>query len=220
MKVSLVIPTLDEEEVIGRVLSDIPNDVVDEIIVVDSSGDATAKIASDFGARVFSEWRKGYGRALQSGIEKSEGEIVVYMDGDYTYDPKEISKITNPILSGECDVVIGNRLGRMMYPRAMNLLNRFGNFVISLTFSVTFLRGVIDTQCGLRAIRKEFLKGLCYGDYGMPYMTEQLVKVVKKGARISSVAVTYRPRIGETKLSLWTDGLKIMKVVLRERLSR
>jgi glycosyltransferase involved in cell wall biosynthesis len=220
MKVSLVIPTLNEEKAIGKVLSRIPNNIVDEMIVVDSSSDATAKIAASFGAKVVFEHGKGYGRALQSGIEKSEGEIVVYMDGDYTYDPKDILKIVGPILSGKCDVVVGNRLNRMMYPDAMNLLNRFGNFVISLVFSIAFLKRVIDTQCGLRAIRKKFLNELSYRDYGMPYVTEQLIKLVKKGARIGNVAVTYRPRIGKTKLCAWTDGFKILKVILRGRFEK
>jgi glycosyltransferase involved in cell wall biosynthesis len=220
MKVSLVIPTLNEEEAIGNVLRNIPHDTVDEILVADSSSDATPKIAMSFGAKVILETRKGYGRALQSGVDHSEGEIVVYMDGDHTYNPRDIPKIIKPILSGKCDVVIGNRLSHMMYPKAMNILNRFGNSVISLFLSVTFLRKVYDTQCGLRAIRKRFLKGLNCRDYGMPYVTEQLIKLVKKGARIDNVAITYRPRVGETKLRAWADGFKIMKVVLRERLSR
>jgi glycosyltransferase involved in cell wall biosynthesis len=220
MRVSLVIPTLNEEEAIGKVLSDIPTDIVDEVLVADSSSDATPRIAMSFGAKVILERRKGYGRALQSGVENSEGEIVVYMDGDYTYNPRDIPKVIEPILSGKCDVVIGNRLSRMMYPRAMNILNRFGNSVISLFLSVTFLRRVTDTQCGLRAIRRRFLEEFHYRDYGMPYVTEQLIKLVKKGARIDNVVVAYRPRVGETKLSAWTDGFKIMKAVLRERLSR
>jgi len=220
MQVSLVIPTLNEEEAIGSVLSDIPKNIVDEVLVADSSSDATPRIAMSFGAKVILEGRKGYGRALQSGVENSKGEIVVYMDGDYTYNPRDIPKIIKPILSGKCDVVIGNRLNHMMYPKAMNILNRFGNSVISLFLSVTFLRRINDTQCGLRAIRRRFLKELDYRDYGMPYVTEQLIKLVKRGARIDNVAITYRPRVGETKLRAWTDGLKIMKVVLRERLSR
>jgi glycosyltransferase involved in cell wall biosynthesis len=160
--------------------------------------------------------RKGYGRALQTGIENAPGDIVVYMDGDFTYDPSDISQIVEPILSGKCDVVLGNRLNGRMYPGAMSLLNRVGNILLSLIFSLVFLRGVKDTQCGLRAIRKRFLDGLSYRDYGMPYVTEQLIKLVKRGARIGNVPIAYRPRIGETKLCAWTDGFRILKVILRE----
>lgn len=190
---------------------------VDEVIVVDSSTDATAKIAEALGAKVIFESRKGYGRALQSGIEKASGDIIVYIDGDYTYDVKDIPRIVEPILSGKYDVVLGNRLCNKMQSGAMNLLNRFGNTLVSLIFSLVFFKKVNDTQCGLRAIRKRFLEEHSYRNYGMPYVTEQLTKLVKEGARIANVPVIYRPRIGTTKLCAWTDGFKILRVIFRER---
>jgi glycosyltransferase involved in cell wall biosynthesis len=217
LRVSVIVPTLNEENAIGKVLAEVQKvDVVDEIIVVDSSTDATAKIAEDFGAKVIFESRKGYGRALQSGMEKASGNIVVYIDGDFTYDSKDIPRIVEPILSGKCDVVLGNRLSTKMQSGAMNLLNRFGNKLISLIFSILFLRKIDDTQCGLRAMRKRFLEDLPYRDYGMPYVTEQLIKLVKEGARIVNIPVVYRPRIGTTKLCGWTDGFKILRVIFRD----
>lgn len=220
VKVSVIVPTLDEEETIEQVLADIPRNVVDELVVVDGSTDATAKIAEGLGAKVVFEPRKGYGRALQSGIEKSVGDVVVYIDGDYTYDPKDIARVVQPILNGKYDVVLGNRLNGGMHPGAMSLLNRVGNSFLSLILSAVFLKRVHDTQCGLRAIRKEFLKGNCYRESGMPYVTEQLIKLIKQGARIHSAPVTYRPRVGTSKLSIWSDGFKILMVILRGRLRR
>jgi glycosyltransferase involved in cell wall biosynthesis len=220
MKVSVIMPTMDEEEAIGQVLVNVPRNVVDELIVVDGSADATAKVAESLGAMVVFEHRKGYGRALQSGIEKSAGDVVVYIDGDYTYDPRDIPRVVEPILNGECDVVLGNRLNGGMYPGAMSLLKRVGNSLLSLFFSVVFVKRVHDTQCGLRAIRKEFLKGNCYREYGMPYVTEQLIKLIKQGARINSAPVAYRSRVGVTKLSTWADGYGILMAILRGRLRR
>ena len=218
MEASVIVPTLNEEEAIGKVLADVRMiDVVGEVIVVDSSTDATAKIAESFGAKVIFESRKGYGRALQSGVEKAKGDIVVYIDGDYSYDARDIPRILEPILLGEYDVVLGNRLNRKMQSGAMSLVNRFGNTLISLIFSLTFLKKVNDTQCGLRAIRKRFLKKQFYRNYGMPYVTEQLIKLIKAGARIANIPINYRPRIGTTKLCTWTDGFKILKVIFRER---
>jgi len=219
-KVTVVIPTLNEVFAIGKVLSEMPYEFLDEIIVVDSSKDDTPKIAKSLGAKVISESLRGYGRALQTGVEKASGDVVVYIDGDYTYNPMDIPRIVEPILKGECDVVLGNRLNRMMTPGAMNFLNMFGNIIISLFFSILFLRRVNDTQCGLRAIRKPFLDGLSYRDYGMTYVTEQLIKIAKKGGRIGNIPVDYRQRIGKTKLRAWTDGLNILKIILKERLSR
>jgi len=220
LRISVIVPTLDEEVAIGQVLMDMPRSMVDELIVVDGSTDATAKIAEGFGAKIVPEWRRGYGRALQTGIEKSVGEVLVYIDGDSSYDARDIPRIVEPILKGECDVVLGNRFSREMQPGAMPLLNRIGNHIVSLVFSVLSAKRVNDSQCGLRAVRKQMLGYNSYGDYGMPYVTEQLIKLVKQHARVRSVPVAYRPRVGRTKLSLWTDGFKILRVILRERLRR
>ncbi|MEM1530485.1 MAG: glycosyltransferase [Candidatus Bathyarchaeia archaeon] len=218
--ISIIIPTLNEALTIGSVISRMQKVPFDEIIVVDSSNDDTPKIAKSLGARVICEIRKGYGRALQTGVENAQGEIVVFIDGDGTYDPEDIMRIVKPILNGECDVVLGDRLNGRLYPGAMSLINRVGNILISLIFSVLFLRWISDTQCGLRAIRRSLLRGLSYRDYGMPYVTEQLAKLIKRGARIKIVPVTYKPRAGTTKLRRWTDGLRILKVIFQERLSR
>jgi len=215
--ISLVIPTLNEEKAIGKVLVEIPRDIVDEVIIVDSSTDNTPKIAEDMEAKVIRELRKGYGRALQTGIENAMGDIVVYMDGDHSYDSQEISKMVQPILDGEHDIVLGCRISHKMLPKSMNFLNKFGNLALSLIFDLFFLKKVKDTQSGFRAVKKVFLKNLTYLDYGMPYVTEQLIKLAKGGARIGEVPITYRPRIGETKLCAWTDGFKILKCVFKER---
>jgi glycosyltransferase involved in cell wall biosynthesis len=219
-KISVIVPTLDEEEAIGQVLMDVPRNMVDELIVVDGSTDATPKIAESLGAKIVTECRRGYGRALQSGIDKSVGDVLVYIDGDNSYDAKDIPRVVEPILKGECDVVLGNRFSRKMQPRAMSLLNRIGNHAISLVFSVFFAKRVRDTQCGLRAVRKQTLDWNHYDDYGMPYVTEQLIRLVKQRARVRSVPVAYRPRVGRTKLSAWTDGFRILKVIVRERFRR
>jgi len=215
---SVIVPTLNEEDAIGKVLAEVQViDLIDEVIVVDSSTDATAKIAESLGAKVVFESRKGYGRALQTGVENASGDVVIYMDGDHTYDARDILRIVEPISGGKYDVVLGNRLCNKMQSGAMSLFNRFGNTLISLVFSLFFFRKVDDTQCGLRAIRSRFLEGLSYRNYGMPYVTEQLIRLVKKGVRIANTPITYRPRIGTTKLCTWTDGFRILRVIFRER---
>lgn len=220
LKVSAIVPTLNEEVAIGQVIMDIPRSIVDELIVVDGSTDATARIAKSLGAKIVFEWRKGYGRALQSGIDKSVGDVVVFIDGDSSYDARDITRVVEPILEGECDVVLGNRFGRGMQPGAMPLLNRIGNHALSLVFSVLFRKRIHDTQCGLRAIRRNMLGRENYNGYGMSYVTEQLINLVKQHVRVCIVPVTYRPRAGRTKLSPWTDGFKILKVILKERFWR
>jgi len=215
--ISLVIPTLNEEKAIGKVLAEIPRHIVDEVIIVDSSTDNTPKIAEEMEAKVIRELRKGYGRALQTGIENAMGDVIVYMDGDHSYNPQEISKMVESILNGEHDIVLGSRISRKMLPKSMNFLNKFGNLALSLIFDLFFLKKVKDTQSGFRAVKKASLKNLTYRDYGMPYVTEQLIKLAKRGVRIGEVPITYRPRIGETKLCAWTDGFKILKCMFKGR---
>lgn len=214
---SVIIPTLDEEKAIRKVLVDMPMETVDEVIVVDNSTDFTANIAKDLGTKVIPEPRAGYGRALQTGIENANGDIVVYIDGDYTYDPKEIPQMIHLILSGQYDIVLGSRIKGRMLHRSMSVKNRFGNLVLSLFFNILFFKKISDTQSGFRAIKKHLLDGLTCREHGMPYVTEQLIKLIKRDARIGEIPVTYRPREGETKLSPWSDGFKILKTLIKGR---
>jgi dolichol-phosphate mannosyltransferase len=217
-KVSIIIPTLNEQDAIGQVLSSVPAGVAEEIIVVDGSSDNTAEIAESLGARVIHEPRRGYGRALQTGIENALGDIVVYIDGDRTYDPSDIPKLIKPIQDGEYDAVLGNRLKDRANHASMPLLNRVGNKLLSLIFSLLFHVELGDTQCGLRALPRQPLLSYEYRSYGMAYVTEQLVRLVKSGHRIGEVPISYNRRKGKSKLRRFRDGIKILWTMLRERL--
>jgi glycosyltransferase involved in cell wall biosynthesis len=208
---------LNEEGSIRGVLSAIPRQVVDEVIVVDGSSDMTGKIAEELGARVIYEPRRGYGRAIQTAIENSFGDIVVYIDGDSTYDPSEITKIVEPVRNGELDVVLGNRLEESEKRGSMHFLNRIGNRVLSSIFRLIFGVRVRDTQCGLRAVRRSAVLDHRCRNFGMAYVTEQLACLAKRGYRIGEVPVSYGPRMGRSKLNRLQDGLSILSTMLRER---
>ena len=218
-KVTLIIPTLNEERNIARVLKKIPRRLVDEIIVVDSSSDNTPSIAKGLGANVIHEVRRGYGRALHRGITSSKGDIIVYIDGDDTYDPCEISKIIQPIIEDEYEIVLGNRLHDNMDPTSMTRLNRIGNTVISSIFRALYKNDITDTQTGFRAIKKECVADLNNDYHGMNYVTEQLIKIIKNGARVGETPITYKPRIsGRPKLNPIKDGLSIIWVMIKEKI--
>jgi dolichol-phosphate mannosyltransferase len=214
----VIIPTLDEQQSIAEVLSAIPTSTVDEVLVVDGSSDRTAEIAESLGARVLYESRRGYGRALQTAIENVLGDIVVYMDGDFTYDPSEIRRLVQPVRNGTCDVMLGNRLKRRTSYTNMPFLNRIGNRVLSAFFSLIFRVNLGDTQCGLRVLRRSPLLNHAYRSYGMAYVTEQLARLAKAGYRIAEVPVNYRRRIGKSKLRRFRDGFDILWTILRVRL--
>jgi glycosyltransferase involved in cell wall biosynthesis len=215
--VTVIIPTLNEEKGIRYVLSRIVKDDALEIIVVDTSSDSTAKIAEKLGATVIVEKRKGYGQALQTGVENAKGEIVVYIDADGTYDPEEIPRLVDPILHKNFDAVLGNRLIRHLSPDSMTPLNRIGNILLSFIFRLIYRNNISDSQCGLRAIKKKHIETLVCKEHGMSYVTEQLIGLVKNGAKIKEVPVSYRPRIGTPKLVPWKDGLRILRTIVTLR---
>src|SRR6516225_1888627 len=129
MRVSVIIPTRNEAESIGRVLSDLPSDLVTEVLVVDSnSTDGTPEIAARMGARVISETRRGYGRACLTGLEAvSEPDVVVFLDGDYSDRPAELPLLLAPITEGRADITIGSRLAGTRTSGALPWHAAFGN---------------------------------------------------------------------------------------------
>jgi len=210
---------LNEEKTIHKVISDIPQSLVDEIVVVDSLLDNTPLIAEKMGCRVIKEEKKGYGRALKVGIKNVKGNIIVYMDGDYTYDPKEISLLISPIINEKFDVVLGCRINGNLKPGSMSKINKVGNRLITSLFNILFSINLCDSQTGFRAFRRDRIKDIICKEDGMTFVTEQLIKLVKSGFRIKEVPVTYRIRDGKSKLNPLVDGLRITLTLIKERIS-
>ena len=129
MRVSVVIPTHNEAHSIGRVLADLPSDIVTEVLVVDSdSTDGTAEIAAKMGARVLHEPRRGYGRACLTGIANVlNPDIVVFLDGDYSDRPTELPLLLAPIIAARADITLGSRVVAEQNHAALPWHQRFGN---------------------------------------------------------------------------------------------
>ena len=198
-KVVVIIPALNEEDAILRVLNDIP-DLAHEVIVVDNgSMDDTPARAAAAGARVVLEPRRGYGQACLTGIAAlpDDTEIVVFLDGDYSDYPAEMDRIVEPLRSGAADLVIGSRvLGKheagVLLPQA-----RFGNALA--TFLIRFLYGVRYTDLGpFRAIRRDALERIDMADRNFGWTVEMQVKAARCGLRGVEVPVSYRRRLAGT----------------------
>ncbi len=206
-KVSVIIPAFNEESSIGLVLNDLPTDTLHEIIVVDNaSTDNTARVARESGARVVEEKHKGYGSACLRGIaELDQPDIVVFLDGDYSDYPEEITSIIQPVISGEQDFVLGSR---MILPESRAALlpqarygNRLAVFLICLFFRHRY------TDLGpFRAIRYESLKAIGMQDTDFGWTVEMQIKAVKKGLRIIEIPVRYRERVGVSKITGTVSG--------------
>jgi hypothetical protein len=202
VRVSLVIPTYNEAQAIGLVLGDIPAGVVEQVIVVDSdSTDGTAQIARKMGAEVLQEPRRGYGRACLTGLAAANApDVVVFLDGDYSDRPAEISRLLEPLRDGTADLVIGSRLAGERMAGAMPWHAVMGNRLAARLISL--LSGVGLTDLGpFRAARYQTLiaLGLQECTYGWP--VEMIVKGARRGLRIAEVPVSYHPRIGSSKIS-------------------
>ena len=224
MKVSVIIPVLNEEGAIAKVINDIPKTLVQEIIVVDNGcTDRTAEIAQKHGAKVVTEPRRGYGSACLAGIAAIQtADIVVFLDGDYSDDPTEIQSLVQPIQEGIAEFVIGTRVpiekGALL-PQAQ-LGNKLATFLMRVFFGVKY------TDLGpFRAILYTNLLALDMQDKNFGWTIEMQLKAAKKGMYVHEVPVTYRKRIGTSKISgtfigSIKAGIKIITTLFRHRILR
>ena len=201
-RISVIIPVFNEQDAIEKVIGDIPGDLSAEIIVVDNgSTDQTAKLAAAMGARIVRENRRGYGSACLAGLTAvREPDIVVFLDGDYSDHPNEMSDLIAPILKNRVDFVIGSRVLGNSEPGALMIQARFGNRLATSLIKILF--GVSYTDLGpFRAIRYRALMDLNMRDKTFGWTVEMQVKAAIKALRIQEVPVSYRKRIGVSKIT-------------------
>lgn len=215
MKVSVVMPTKDEEENIGQLVKECREVIPDcEIIVVDDSDDRTPEIAKKLGCKVLRRVR-GYGRAYIEGFKAAEGDYIVTLDADGSYSPREIPKLLEPLIKGEADFVIGSRLKGKILPGAMPWLHRYiGNPLLTFIMNLLFKTRISDAHSGMRALTRDALRKLNLKSPGMELATEMIVDAKRKGLRIAEVPITYYPRNGESKLRSFRDGWRHLRFML------
>ncbi len=225
LRVAVVIPALNEAPALPHVLPAIPSWVAEVIVVDNGSRDATAAVAAGLGARVVSEPRRGYGQACLSGIAAlSPGiDTVVFMDADASDRPEEMDRLLAPIVAGAADMVIGSRpLGAE--PGSLTPVQRFGNALSCWLIRV--LWGVRFTDLGpFRAITRPALARLEMQDRNFGWTVEMQVRAAGRGLRCAEIPVTYRRRIGQSKVSGTISGsvkagVKILWVIGTEALRR
>lgn len=202
MRVSVIIPTHNEALSIGQVLADIPADLVNEVLVVDSnSSDGTPEIAERLGARVIREPRRGYGRACLTGLQHvSEPDVVVFLDGDYSDRPAELPRLLAPIIEGRADITLGSRLLGPRIPGALPWHAILGNRLAA--WLITFLYAQRITDLGpFRAVRASALDRLALEETTYGWAVEMILKGALQGLRVVEVPVSYYPRKGKSKIS-------------------
>jgi glycosyltransferase involved in cell wall biosynthesis len=201
-RVAVIIPTLNEEASIGTVVSALPRDVVEQVIVADGgSKDQTAERACGAGATVISAGR-GFGRACLLGAQAAgSADIVVFMDGDGADDPEFIAALVSPIRTGEYDFVIGSRARGHYQPGSISFHQLAAGFIVG--WLIRLLYGLRYTDmCTFRAIRRDTLLKLGMRELSYGWNLEMQMRVARAGLSVLELPVPYRRRIGgESKVA-------------------
>ena len=181
MKISVVIPALDEEQAIGSVVQDVPGDLVEEIIVADNgSTDDTVARAAAAGARVVHEPRRGYGAACLAGAKATRNsEIIVFLDGDHSDDPTQLPVVAGPVLEDKADLVVGSRLKGRLEKGSMPWHGRLGNRIIVLFLRLLYGADITDLG-SFRAIKRTTFFDLNMEQLTYGWPVEMVVKAAKK----------------------------------------
>ncbi len=221
VEVSVVLPCLDEERGVGECVRTALGamaamGVSGEVVVVDNgSTDRSAELAAEAGARVVHEPRRGYGSAYLRGFEEARGRFLVMADADTTYDLEDLPRFVEPLTRGECDLVMGNRLGGEIRPGAMPWTHRWiGNPVLSGMLRLLFRTRIADAHCGMRGITREAYRRLGLRTTGMELASEMVVSALREGLVIHEIPIAYHPREGESKLSGVRDAWRHVRFML------
>ena len=203
--VKVIIPAYNEENAIAKVIQDIPP-IVDQIIVVNNnSTDNTYNVAKAAGATVINELKRGYGYACLSGmryisLQETKPDIIVFLDGDYSDYPQQLSQLIAPIIEKDIDLVVGARVKALREKGAMTYPQKFGNWLA--TFLMKLFFGARFTDLGpFRAIKYPKLLALNMQDKTYGWTVEMQLKAVKQKYSYVEVPVNYRNRIGISKVS-------------------
>jgi glycosyltransferase involved in cell wall biosynthesis len=209
-KIIVIIPAFNEQDSIANVINDIPGIVEEVIVVSNNSTDDTEINAKKVGATVLTENQKGYGYACLKGMnyiskQESKPNIIVFLDGDYSDFPEELTKLVQPIIKNDIDFVIGARVKRLREQGSMTPQQVFGNWLA--TFLMKLMFGAKFTDLGpFRAIKYDKLLALNMKDKTYGWTVEMQLKAIKQKLTYVEIPVNYRNRIGVSKVSGTVKG--------------
>jgi dolichol-phosphate mannosyltransferase len=165
--------------------------------------------------RLIVEPKRGYGVALKAGVEHAKGDVVVMVDGDGTYEIKDINKLLEAMYYENAELCLGARMNGL-YDKSMDVTNFLGNKAITFLFNLLYRQRLVDSQSGFRVIMRSALEKVELKEEDMAFATEMLVRFAKKGFKIIEVPTSYKPRVyGKSKLKRVKAGLEIFRVLIR-----
>jgi len=223
--IKVVIPARNEEQALGKVIREIPDNIHEVIVADNGSTDGTARVAEELGAVVVSVPEAGYGRACLAGIAAADPcDIIVFLDGDASDYPAQLTELVAPIIADRADLVIGSRVKGKREKGSLTPQQRFGNALACWLMKI-FWKSRFTDLGPFRAIRKTSLDALDMKAPTFGWTVEMQVRALKQNLRCAEIAVDYRKRIGKSKISgtvrgVILAGYYILATIFKEALRR
>jgi glycosyltransferase involved in cell wall biosynthesis len=219
-RITVIIPCLNEEQGIEKVLRAMPEFVDERIVVDNASTDRTSDVARELGATVIHEEVRGYGRAYKRGFSEATGDLIITLDGDHSYPVDALSYLIEAFLHLNVDFLNASRFP-VRDRHAMSFKHKFGNLMLSLALSVIFFRWVRDSQSGMWVFRRSILKSMKLESDGMAFSEEIKIEALRDSRiRFGEISIQYSSRLGEIKLNPWRDGIQNLAFLLKKRFLR
>lgn len=218
MKVAVLIPCYNEEVTIAKVIQDFRNELPDADIYVydNNSTDKTSEIARQNGAIVRKEPRQGKGNVVRSMFFEIDADYYIMVDGDDTYPAKFVHNLLTPLLTGEADMTIGDRLSNGTYENEnKRAFHNFGNNLVKNLINKLYKSDIQDIMTGYRGFNRLFVRSFPVISTGFEIETELSIHSLDKGFKIKEVPIDYRdrPEGSESKLNTFSDGIKVIKTI-------
>ena len=220
-KVAVLIPCYNEAKTIRKVVGDfarvIPKENSTIYVYDNNSTDDTAKIAEEAGAVVRKEYQQGKGNVIRRMFREIDAECYIMVDGDDTYPAEYAPEMIKKVLEMKVDMVVGDRLSSTYFTENKRLFHNFGNSLVRKTINVLFKSDIKDTMTGYRAFSYQFVKSFPVLSRGFEIETEMSIHAIDKNMLLDNVVIDYRdrPEGSESKLNTYSDGIRVLKTILR-----
>lgn len=217
-KIAVLIPCYNESTTIKKVIEDFKRELPEAIIYVydNNSTDGTDKIARDAGAIVRYERKQGKGNVIRSMFRDIDAECYIMTDGDDTYPAEEARKLCEAVIERNADMVIGDRLSATYFKENKRLFHNFGNVIVRKLINMIYKSNIRDVMTGYRAVSYKFAKTFSVLSKGFEIETEMTIHTLDKNMNIENIIIEYRdrPNGSESKLSTYSDGIKVIKTII------
>ena len=218
-KIAVLIPCYNEGQTVAKVVNDWKRELPDAVIYVydNNSTDNTAELAKKAGAVVRHEYQQGKGNVIRRMFREIDAEVYLMVDGDDTYPSEFGSLMADLVLNRGADMVVGDRLSSTYFTENKRPFHNFGNSLVRKGINVLFKSDIKDIMTGYRAFSYNFVKTFPVLSRGFEIETEMSIHAIDKNMQVENVVIEYRdrPEGSESKLNTYSDGIKVLKTILR-----